>query len=546
VEFLSARLRQFEPRLSDPQKALYLAAIGALRAERARELSLFSRISAAKEAVRDLEEAKRLSHGQVFVVRWMAGVVESRLPSLFGREEAARADLKWCLDNAEKAPGAGWLREVQRRLSPTASKDDPVAFNAAFSEDAAAGHTFSERKVSEPVPGRVYHASGYDFAELYFVVTGDGKELVAIDAGTRPDSLRAGWEALRAHAPALPPLTTVLVTHSHWDHVGGHKFFRSLASHPRFFSNRRSAEEIASELRAPGTLAPFFFGKRFDLEDVRSFTPDVTVDRPTDVTVGGTRFELVPVAGGETDDALLVNVSELGVMFAGDIAMPFFGAPFAEEGSVPGLVSAIDEVTKRQPRILLHGHEPLTRLYTPSVLARLKAPLAWLDEAVVDQIRHGRVRAEIQQSNLIAPGILEDGDLQLPYFVLREGAINRVYDRNVGYWDAELGGLDVLTNADRGAVLVDYLGVSERKLIDAVKRMVAGGDLELAAEVLRWTKTRHSESAAWREVERLTYRKLMERNQSANPFKFLLYAGQIGESVPQASAPAGGARDGVR
>src|SRR5262245_41825156 len=32
VEFLSARLREFDPRLNDTQKALYLSAIGLLRA----------------------------------------------------------------------------------------------------------------------------------------------------------------------------------------------------------------------------------------------------------------------------------------------------------------------------------------------------------------------------------------------------------------------------------------------------------------------------------------------------------------------------------
>src|SRR2546430_7717716 len=44
------------------------------------------------------------------------------------------------------------------------------------------------------------------------------------------DSAKVAYEALRAYAPSLPQLTTVFITHSHWDHVGGHKYFRDRKS----------------------------------------------------------------------------------------------------------------------------------------------------------------------------------------------------------------------------------------------------------------------------------------------------------------------------
>ena len=36
-----------------------------------------------------------------------------------------------------------------------------------------------------------------------------------------------------------------------------------------------------------------------------------------------------------------------------------------------------------------------------------------------------------------------------------------------------------------------------------------------------------------RDVERLTYLKLMEKYQNFNPFKFIVYSAQIGEPVPR-------------
>ena len=96
------------------------------------------------------------------------------------------------------------------------------------------------------VPGTVYVLSGFEFTEYYFVVSADRRELIAIDAGTRPDSARAALEALQAPCPSLPPLTTVFVTHAHWDHVGGHRYFRSLDPAVRFIGRSNYRDELAT------------------------------------------------------------------------------------------------------------------------------------------------------------------------------------------------------------------------------------------------------------------------------------------------------------
>jgi hypothetical protein len=62
-EFFSTLMKEFEPRLSDPQKSLYLAAIGLLRAGHANEVPFWRRIGWVRETIEILEEAKRLSGG---------------------------------------------------------------------------------------------------------------------------------------------------------------------------------------------------------------------------------------------------------------------------------------------------------------------------------------------------------------------------------------------------------------------------------------------------------------------------------------------------
>src|SRR6266481_1788345 len=297
VEFFSARLKEFDLRLTDVQRALYLSAIGLLRAQHASAVPLLHRIGWVKETIAMLKRAKQLSGGQVFVVNWIAGMVHAQLPSRFHHRKAAQEELEWCVENVEKAPHAAWLREVYYQLAKLASAggeqakaqeylhrsgykdlDRPIALTTAFSEDLASGHAFSPRRITDIVPGRVYALSGFEFTEYYFVVTKDGRELIGIDAGTRPDSAKGAYEALRAHAPGLPELTTIFITHAHWDHVGGHAYFRSLNPNLRFYARSNYYEEVEVELNGPDIFATTFFGERFNLDDVRSFKPDVTVD----------------------------------------------------------------------------------------------------------------------------------------------------------------------------------------------------------------------------------------------------------------------------
>jgi glyoxylase-like metal-dependent hydrolase (beta-lactamase superfamily II) len=548
-------LNRFGSQLSDNQKAQYLLAIASMRAGHANDVLLLKRIGWVRDTIALLDDAKRLSTGrQMFVSRWMSGVVRAQLPAFFSQRDTALADLQWCVDHVALAPHRDWLREVYAKLSDVhrargdatqaarylaasgySTESRPAIFTTPFGISASTGGTFAPQAIREVVKDSVYLLSGFEFTEYYFVISADRRELIAIDAGTRPDSARAAHEALKAAVPSLPPLTTVLVTHAHWDHVGGHSYFRGLNPAVRFIGRSNYQDELAIDAMADPAGLRQFFGERFRLEDVLSYKPDVTVDRATPLVIGGTRFSLLPTRGGETDDALLVHMPDLGVLFVGDILMPYFGAPFEPEGSVDGLLAAIDQVHALKPQLLLHGHEPLTRSFTSTAMLNdLRPHLQWLRDEVLAAMRRGTPRAAIQQANLMPPTLeASASEVHLAYLLMRENLINRVFQQRSGYWQHGLHGLDALTDADHGVALVDYLGLSDAQIAAAAQRMIKDGRHELAAAVLKWAQARHPDSQTLATPRALAHVKLMEKYQEFNPFKLFIYGAQADQAIPQ-------------
>src|SRR5262250_1896655 len=554
ADFFSARLKEFEPQLTPVQKSLYLGIVGLLRAQHAASVPLLKRYGYVKDTIATLDQAKQASGGQVFVVNWIAGVVHTELPGYFHQRKAAQEELAWCLEHADKAPHPAWLREVYYHLGKLAlndgdtakaqqylrrsgysSFDHPITLATPFSEDKASGHAFAPRRITEVVPDRVYALSGFEFTEYYFVVSKDRHQLISIDAGTRPDFARGAYEALQAFAPGLPPLTTVFVTHAHWDHVGGHSYFRGLNPRPKFYGRENYQQEFQKQSNGPGIFGKQFFGERFSAEDFLSYKPDTTIDKRTELNIGGSKFELIPARGGETHDAMLVYLPEEKVMFMGDVIMPYLGAPFDEDGDVQGLLEALDVVVSRNPQHLLHGHEPLTRVFSsPQILSHLKTDLAWLQFEVLKAIRRGDERAAIHDANLIPPDLLANQpDSHQPFYILREHVIDRIYDQNVGYWEANLQGLAHFGRMDRAELLVDYLSLSETQIVTAADRLAADGKYAMAAELIESVEAKFPGSDSLKRAKRFAYLKLMEKNQNTDPFKFIIYSGKIGEQTPQ-------------
>jgi glyoxylase-like metal-dependent hydrolase (beta-lactamase superfamily II) len=120
--------------------------------------------------------------------------------------------------------------------------------------------------------------------------------------------------------------------------------------------------------------------------------PDRLVRAPEKLTVGGVEFELYPITGEETSDGLVIHLPDRGVALVGDMLMPQLGGPFFPEGSVEGLFESMTLVEGLAPRVVIHGHTPLTDLFTIDLFPVLAAALQDLHQTTLEAIRSTSAR----------------------------------------------------------------------------------------------------------------------------------------------------------
>jgi glyoxylase-like metal-dependent hydrolase (beta-lactamase superfamily II) len=524
---------------SEPSRPLFLALEGLFQARTAGDVSVFRRVATVNDAIAKLDRAVVREPG---LTRYLRGVVLAALPSRFGKAEAAVDDLTWVLDNKDRFP-VGLRRGVYRALAQAyttlgrktqarealarsgASRLDasePVVI-VDYSVTARDGFRFRSPRLIELAPG-VNVAQGFDFGDIGFVSTDTG--IVAIDAGTTEETARAALVALRR--VTTRPITHVILTHAHWDHVGGLRAL--LEPDTRVIAQAKFAEELRI---VNGTGVPFryFFGaagsgRRYDVH------PDHVVREPETLNVGGTRFVLYPARGGETADALLIHVPDRGVLFVGDAFMPYLGAPFVAEGSAEGLFETITRIRSLQPRVLVHGHPPLTDVFTIDVLPAFDAALRELHDRVRAAIADGRTLVEVLHDNILPVSLREHPRAVIPYLVMRDNFVKRVYHQSTGYWKPDGEGMEVVAPAEWAAALDVLGGHREDAFVRSVRVLLDGGDDALALKLVQLGLARYPSSEALSTLRRRALDGLRARHQQLNPFKFIIYSEWAGTELP--------------
>src|SRR5205823_5529469 len=148
------------------------------------------------------------------------------------------------------------------------------------------------------------------------------------------------------------------------------------------------------------------------------------------------------IRGGETEDGLLVHLPARGLVFTGDMLMPYLGAPFVPEGSLDGLLEAMERVQSLTPRALIHGHVGLTEAFPIEVFPGLQAALRKLREQILAGIREAKTLVEILYQGHLPDVLRAHPAAVLPFLVMRDNVIKRMYHQRTGYWKPDGEGME--------------------------------------------------------------------------------------------------------
>jgi glyoxylase-like metal-dependent hydrolase (beta-lactamase superfamily II) len=240
-------------------------------------------------------------------------------------------------------------------------------------------------------------------------------------------------------------VTRLIVTHSHFDHADG--ISALLGPGTAVIAQAGFAAELTRQ-HANFVAFGYFTGTgtgsgRGQAPGPAAIAVDQPVSEPTTLTVGGTQIVPYPSSGGETSDALMAYLPASGVLFTGDVMMPYLGAPFFAEGSPGGLIQTLRCITGLRPRQLLPGRTTLTEPFTTDAVTGLLPTLGDLHEHALAQISAGKTLTGLVEENLLR----KHPAAVVPYLVLRDHFLKRLHHQHTGYWHSDGQGLEPVSPA---------------------------------------------------------------------------------------------------
>lgn len=186
-----------------------------------------------------------------------------------------------------------------------------------------------------------------------FVVTPTG--VVVIDALGSPELARRLVAQIAQITPK--PITHVIVTHYHADHIYGLQTFKALGA--RVIAHRAALAYLNSDtarLRLAASrqeLAPWVD------ENTQLLQADEWLDQAQVLTVGGVKFEINPVGPAHTPEDLVVYLPIEKVLFAGDLVFRS-RIPYVGQADSRHWITALDSLLKFDTQVIVPGHGPLS------------------------------------------------------------------------------------------------------------------------------------------------------------------------------------------
>jgi hypothetical protein len=188
-------------------------------------------------------------------------------------------------------------------------------------------------------------------------------------------------------------------------------------------------------------------------------------------------------------------------------------------------------VLELHPRRLIHGHIPLTAIFTMEAMPGLRAAMGALYQHTLAAAREARPLAEVLHDDFLPDSLREAPAAVQPYLVARDTFVQRLYTRHAGYWQSNGEGIDAFTRAEWAGALDALGGGSDASFARVAAELEARGDASLALQIAEMGLVRHPSSAPLRDQRDRALRTLREIHSPSNPFRFIVYSEWAGRGL---------------
>lgn len=229
---------------------------------------------------------------------------------------------------------------------------------------AAIAQTGEPRMVAQQVSPSAWYVEGLGalgtpanqnfISNAAFVVTPAG--VVVMDAlGSPALATRLVAEIAKVTAQ---PVTHVIVTHYHADHIYGLQTFKAMGA--KIIAHQAARAYLNSEtarLRLEASrqeLAPWINGQ------TRLVEADEWVGRETQITVGGVVFQIKPVGPSHTPEDMAVYLPSEKVLFAGDLVFRS-RIPYVGQADSRHWIVALDNLLGFDTAVIVPGHGAISK-----------------------------------------------------------------------------------------------------------------------------------------------------------------------------------------
>jgi glyoxylase-like metal-dependent hydrolase (beta-lactamase superfamily II) len=205
----------------------------------------------------------------------------------------------------------------------------------------------AQSRSKEVAPG-IYAITDLGFSSCGYIVTGKG--VVVVDTLLVP---MFGNEVIKEiKAITDKPVTYVINTHWHTDHVGGNEAFTPQA---RIIAHRFTGDVIAKRRQEQDEGKVDESLKQ--LGDFKFTPPDITFDEHMKLHMGDKVIELKFLGGGHSGGDIVVYLPKEKVLFSGDLFMKGSGMPdYRDDANIDNHIESLRKMQALDIEKIVCGH----------------------------------------------------------------------------------------------------------------------------------------------------------------------------------------------